>query len=239
MQAPEALSGRADAPPLVLLPGLDGTGRLFERFRAAAPRAVPCRPLAYPQISAYDELEDWARDRLPAACLLLGESFGGPLALRLAASLPGQVLGVVLVATFVVPPGPGMRLVPWGMVTRVEPSDLALRWLLLSGARDAELLAAVREVRAATPRWIVASRLRAVARVDARPALERCAAPILYLQATHDRVVRRRSLAALLSARPGVSWRRIEAPHLLLQSAPGDAWRAITDWARERSLFQV
>src|SRR5271169_7208806 len=47
-----------DLPTLVLMPGLDGTGSLFERFACALPPNVRTRIIKYPQHAA--QLEEYA-----------------------------------------------------------------------------------------------------------------------------------------------------------------------------------
>src|SRR4051812_35337188 len=74
---------------LVLLPGLDGSGRLFQPLLAELPKWIEPVVVAYPPERArFDELVPIARERLPhsGAFALLGESFSGPLALMLAPS---------------------------------------------------------------------------------------------------------------------------------------------------------
>ncbi|HET8734682.1 MAG TPA: alpha/beta hydrolase, partial [Anaeromyxobacteraceae bacterium] len=90
--------------PVMLLPGLDGSADLFARFLGAATGALDFRRVPYPRdrFLGYAELEALVRARLPAGepFAILGESFGGPLALRVAASRPAGLVGLVLVATF-------------------------------------------------------------------------------------------------------------------------------------------
>ena len=79
---------------LVLLPGLDGTGALFRRFARALPEGLTSQAVHYPahDPADYDDLLPRVRLQLPQApFVLLGESFSGPLAIRLAAER--QVLG--------------------------------------------------------------------------------------------------------------------------------------------------
>jgi hypothetical protein len=47
-------------PGIVLLPGLDGTARLFERFIRAAPRGTAVQPVVLPtdRFQSYDELAE-------------------------------------------------------------------------------------------------------------------------------------------------------------------------------------
>lgn len=89
---------------LILLPGLDGTGRLFSRLAEQLPGELEPRVVALPtdRELGYAELVRHARDQLPQDRLfaLLGESFSGPVALRLAAERPPGLVALVLVASF-------------------------------------------------------------------------------------------------------------------------------------------
>ncbi len=98
---------------LVLLPGLDGTGTLHTSFVAAArPAFQQVTVLTYPADIplSYKALEDRVRESLPtdAPLLLLGESFSGPIAIRIAAHPPPNLVGVVLSTTFACSPLPGL-----------------------------------------------------------------------------------------------------------------------------------
>jgi pimeloyl-ACP methyl ester carboxylesterase len=87
---------------LVLLPGMDGTARLFEPFVRALPAGWSAAPVRYPpdRPLGYHALLDQVP--VPAGdFVLVAESFGGPLALKVAAKNPTGLKAVVLVATFV------------------------------------------------------------------------------------------------------------------------------------------
>ena len=60
----------------------------------------------------YDELEVLVRAALPTGqrYFLLGESFSGPLAIRIAANPPAGLAGVILCGTFAKNPLPWLRL---------------------------------------------------------------------------------------------------------------------------------
>ena len=94
---------------LVILPGLDGTASLRHAFTSIiAPHFTAVDLIAYPSDIALDyaELQTWVRDRLPADgnFVLLGESFSGPIAIRLAGERPRELVAMVLAATFATPP---------------------------------------------------------------------------------------------------------------------------------------
>jgi pimeloyl-ACP methyl ester carboxylesterase len=80
---------------------MDGTGHLFEPFIAALGGEFNVKVVRYPAAEplGYAELEGIARAALPleGPCVLLGESFSGPIAISLAASAPERLQGAHLV----------------------------------------------------------------------------------------------------------------------------------------------
>ena len=105
-------------PVLVLLPGLDGTGILFRQFVEAIGASVDTQTVAYPadQPLGYAELETLVREALPRdrPYVVLGESFSGPVAIRLAAKPPAGLVGLILCVTFAKNPYPLFGWVgPW------------------------------------------------------------------------------------------------------------------------------
>lgn len=75
---------------------------------ATAPR-FRVEVVAYPADRVLDDqLQAFVADRLPgdAPFLLVGESFSGPFAIRIAASRPPGLSGLVLCASFAVSPRP-------------------------------------------------------------------------------------------------------------------------------------
>lgn len=107
----------------VLLPGLDGSGRLFEEF-------VRCRPHADVSIARYpldpswrlDDYVDHVEATIDAVlpCVVVAESFSGPIALRLQ-QRDRRVAGVVLAASFVERRNALLGVVP--PLARVDPSE--------------------------------------------------------------------------------------------------------------------
>jgi hypothetical protein len=71
---------------IMLLPGLDGTGRLFKPFIKAAPPHLSPIPVALPpDLLSYGELANRIAATLPNdRFVLIAESYSGPLALAIA-----------------------------------------------------------------------------------------------------------------------------------------------------------
>jgi pimeloyl-ACP methyl ester carboxylesterase len=216
---------------VVLLPGLDGTGDLFERFVAAAPSGVAVQAVALPRdkIRDYSGLAEWLLERLPSnRFVLVAESFSGPLAV-LVAEQCGSVGGVVLVATFVESPLPSVIRHCPQFLWRHSPPEFLLRAVLTGG--DARLAAAVRRATLRVNRRVLAARITAALQVDVARELQKVACPVLYLQAGRDRLVSPRSAARIRTLRPDTQFARIDAPHLLLQTCPDEAWVHVKQFA--------
>jgi len=134
----------------LLLPGMDGTGRLFGRFLPLLDPALGGRVISYPmdRMLGYDELLAGLEVPAERFCIV-AESFSGPLGLLLANKYKDRVRGLVLAASFVTSPTPlfaRMAAAAGAPLFRVRLPDLALRLAMLgSDADDAE----VRELRGA------------------------------------------------------------------------------------------
>jgi pimeloyl-ACP methyl ester carboxylesterase len=223
-----------ERPLLVLLPGLDGTGAMFEPFLRAAPD-FEARVVRYPEaLVSYAACIHHARTLLPQdrPYLLLGESFSGPVALALAAERPEGLQAVVLCGTFARNPRPGLA---WAapLLRLLPPMRLpvgAVRFLLLGRWATAPLMDLVRRVLPAVPKATLRDRLLAVVAVDQTPLLARIEVPTLALVAAHDRLVPLAAVRHLKAHLPGLDATRLQGPHWLLQTRPEAAAQAIRDF---------
>jgi pimeloyl-ACP methyl ester carboxylesterase len=223
---------------LVVLPGLDGTATLHEDFvREVRVVFEEVTVLAYPTDRKfdYDELERLVRDRLPVdkPFFLLGESFSGPLAIAIAASPPARLVGLVLSTTFagsampmLSPLAPLLRFAP----VRAVPAALLSWWLFgkwATPAWTARLQAALGRVSPAVLRHRAACSLRA----DVSARLRDIRVRVLYLRASHDRLLGRKVGDRLVAALAHAELADIAGPHLLLQAAPRESAAAVRAFA--------
>lgn len=222
---------------IVVLPGLDGTGRLLDAFCARlGALGVPARAVAYPADVplGYAALEPIARAALPTdrPFVLAAESFSGPIAIRLAADAPPGLVGLVLSATFARSAVPSLR--PLAPLLRFAPTraPIGLVSFMLMGrwstpALRAEIGDLLRIV--APDVWRI--RAAAALRVDVRDALGRILVPALCLRATHDRLVGPRAHAELMAGLAHAEAAEFDGPHMLLQTVDATA-TAIAAFAR-------
>jgi pimeloyl-ACP methyl ester carboxylesterase len=226
---------------IVLLPGMDGTGKLFSEFVAALPESLGTVTVRCPanERLSYGELEDVVRTALPTSepFLLLAESFSTPLAIRCAATHPPNLAGIVVCAGFASSPVVGLRrfvgrLLAPHLFHLPLPSFAAKRWLIGPDA-PSSLLSAVRDAISSVQPGVLAARLRAVLKCDVRTDLSQIDVPILYLQAKGDRLVGASCLEEVRRFRPQVKVVSIEGPHLLLQRQPHRSAEAVVKFAHE------
>ncbi|NBF08032.1 alpha/beta fold hydrolase [Pseudomonas sp. Fl4BN1] len=217
------------SPTLILLPGMDGTGSLFEPLLQALDPAWPVQIVRYPsdQPLDYPALIARVMAQLPTdrPFVLLGESFSGPVAVSVAAKCPSGLMGLVLCSSFVCNPRPG--LAPLSPLLKFLPLQRLPFWpmdaLLLGGFSTPTLRTALAAAIAQVQPQVLQARLQAVIAVDVRQALATLELPLLYLRARRDRLVPSSASALVLHLRQDARVVAIDAPHCLLQAAPVEA----------------
>ena len=224
---------------LVLLPGMDGTGTLFEAFAAALGTEFNVKVVSYPTTEplGYPELESIARTALPSEgpFVILGESFSGPIAVSLAASCSSQLKGLVLCCTFVRNPRPVFSVLkPFVGVLPVTFAPVHfLIHLLLGRSFTTALRTALKQALAQVSPSALRARLRAVLSVDVSAKLAEVDVPVLYLRASQDRVVPQTASKLVSQLCPRAKVVQLEAPHFLLQTVPSEAARIVAAFVRE------
>lgn len=215
---------------LVLLPGLDGTGVLFRPLLKHLPPSISAVVVDYPRDQAlgYAELLPLVLDALPRdrPFAVLGESFGGPLALRVAAARPGGLKALILCASFVSCPHPIVPMWAASLVTALPFTafpQLSRLKALLGGYSTGALRALSREALAAVRPAVLAHRTREVIRADDSRELAGLDVPLLYIQGRYDRVVPGGNLKRIQRIKPSVEVAQLPAPHMVLQTQAAGA----------------
>lgn len=228
----------------ILLPGIDGTGRMFAPFSAHFPAGMTPKVIAYPgeRSLSYAQLADYVLPQLPQdrPYIMIAESFAGPLALQLSTRTAKNLRALVLCATFVRNPRPHLaRLAP--LLLREEilayPPQKWLARLFVTGfdAPDWMLEQALDIHRHVSPR-VILQRLVEVIHVDVTAILRDCRLPILHLYALHDHLILQRPSREIQRIRPDIESIGINGPHYLLQTRPQTCVAAIEKFLRENTI---
>jgi pimeloyl-ACP methyl ester carboxylesterase len=217
-------------PVSILLPGMDGTGELYGRFNAALSSEWPVHVLPLPGDSprGYADLADSMLPQLPSEPFaIVAESFSGPLAILLA-NRCRYVHAVVLCASFVQAPLPRLFARLPFFLRRGPPPAWAVRFLMTGP--DPVLAGAVRHALEKVDAKVLVGRVSAALDVDVRNDLERLRRPLLYLQASRDRLVPASCAATIRALKPRAEFVTVNGPHLLLQANPVESWRHIEEF---------
>ena len=226
---------------LVLLPGLDGTGLLFEPLCRELSSFIQPVTVDYPsdRETSYDELLSQTLPKLPTTepYILLGESYGGPLAIKIAATRPVGLCGLILSASFVtcphgyVPKWASHLVVP----ALFYPAPLLAKLKAVVGRYSTpEIQALISRGLATVSPAVIAARVREVITIDVSKELVACPVPILYIQATHDYVVPASNLVQIQELRPNLRVVRVEAPHMILQTQAARSAEIIEGFMNEQ-----
>lgn len=198
-----------DGPPIVLVPGIDGTALLF--YRQQPLLAGGFDTIAFPlpiasvssmtMASLVSDLADLIREVSSTGAVLLGESFGGALSMSLAVEHPDLVRGLVIVNSFPyldervkLRAAPWLlRSIPWVAMTIVRRYTSGH---LHSPHTNAEDIAEFRKRAEFIDRDSYIRRLQILASYDIRDRLHEIETPTLFLAGDRDRLL------------PSVRWAR-------------------------------
>jgi pimeloyl-[acyl-carrier protein] methyl ester esterase len=218
---------------------LDGTGKLFAEFLKALDLGVSAHVVPYPPDVAfgYDELEPLVRAALPTRgpFVLLGESFSGPLAIRIAARPPPGLAGVILCVTF--PSNPYPRLAWARGLAAFLPLKSLPRWLraplMWGSASPSKAPRQSERAMAGVAANVIRRRIAALLAVDETAALATITVPTLVLCATRDRVVSKAATEKIMRGIPHARRVDVDGPHLLLKTRPEECAAAVVEFIRE------
>ncbi len=225
----------------VFLPGMDGSGKLFEPLVRLWPAEWP-KPVIIPypddRVMSYAELEAHIEPQLPRAgsWVLATESYGGPLAIRIASRRPAGLRGLVLSATFV--RKPRGRLGVWASalvnpeIIRSQFFDPFLRLAMRAQRIPSQQVHWLSTVRGQTPPEIFAARMKDALAVDSLSELRHCDVPILCFYAKRDWILSSDRKDDIAAANPKVKVVGLDASHFLLQTRPAEAVEEMKKFVR-------
>jgi pimeloyl-ACP methyl ester carboxylesterase len=231
-------------PAVVLVPGMDGTGLLFYRqVPKLAPRyrvaTYALRDAARTMAVLVGDLAAVIEEVAPEErrAIVIGESFGGALALTLAAERPERVAALVIVNSFAyfAPQfrlrlaSAGLRALPWGMMRVVR--RLTASRLHSPHTHPAEVRQFL-ALTAAASRTGYLNRLQILRSWDVREALPKIAARTLFVAADADHLVPAVDQARLMASRvPRSTVRVLEGHgHICLIAPDVDLARLLDEW---------
>ena len=213
---------------IILLPGMDGTGHLFDAFLKCLSTGNPTKVVSYPDQAylSYEQLEQLVIRELPVSgkYIIIAESFSGPIALRLANRAQGDLVAIVLVSSFAYRPlgwkGSLLARLPLSVILRMPFPDFVLRTFLLGGSASADDLSSTRRVIDHVRPQVLAGRLKEALTSDYGKHQIHATVRVVAVFAEYDRLLGRRSRQSVAEVCPTAEIEVVRAPHLALQVAP-------------------
>ncbi len=238
---------QGEGPPLIYIPGLDGTGLLFyrqARLLAHRFRVITFR-LRDDRLSMDTLVEDIVRhldhavpDGTPA--IVVGESFGGALAMSFALAHPERIRALVILNSFsrITPTIKlyaaitAASIVPWGTM-RIARRFTASR--LHSSHTHREEIRRFLMLTRATTRQGYINRLRILTHYDLQRRLKNIHVPTLFLAADEDHLIPSVEQATYMSARvPNAAMRVLHGHgHACFLAPDLDLDEILKDWGNQ------
>lgn len=218
-------------PKLIILPGLDGTGKLLIKTKEVFSTTFNVELYQYPADKklGYTQLIDYFQEKLnkETSFYLLGESFGGPLAIHLANLYQDKIKGLVLCATFNQSPlyfasilNHVTHLIPYKM-----PSRFVLDQLLFFPHQNEFYLNELINTLPLVNDHVLKYRIQEVLTLkEIKPQLNM---PILYLQGKFDKLILNYNYQRIKKDFPQIKRVIIPSGHMVLQTHPKEALDAI------------
>lgn len=236
-----SIQGTGDA--VVLVPGMDGTGQLFYRQAPRLARSYRVGTYALRDTASMEVLiADLARATDAVAsvkrrAIIIGESFGGALALSFALARPERVSALVVLNSFpyFAPQRRlrlarhGLRVLPWGSMALIRRLT-AFR--MHSRHTHWQEIRRFLELTAQTSRDGYLARLKALTEYDIRDRLHDVSVPTLFLAAEHDHLVPSVAQARYMAERvPGAVVRVLAGHGHICAIAPDvDFEQILNEW---------
>lgn len=213
-------------PTLVLLPGLDGTGRLFEPIIPLLRPLFELVVVTYPDLDSFNEYVECAQNQLPSTpgYSLLAESLSGPVALALMAENRNQIGPSVLAAAFARSPLAELtrmsNYIPEQMFSIGALKEFCLDVYTMDAEDMSETQPLPLSVTEQLDGNLLKHRISIMSRIDVSALLPEIQIPILYLQAQRDNIVSGSHAIMMQQNLADFNVASVDAPHLVLQTQP-------------------
>lgn len=224
---------------LILLPGMDGTGILFNPLISELPDNVNFNVISYPTHTPlnYSELTALVRRGLPIddEIIIVAESFSGPIAYNLAKDKHLKIKSIIFVASFLKKPRILLNLINWlplSVIFKLPIPVVIIRTYFLGKSANQGIVELFKDVVKKVSGKVLASRCKQISNLDT--SLESINTPCLYIQAENDKLVTNESLDAFKQVNTSIKVVMVQGPHFILQSNPKKCAEIIAEEYRNR-----
>lgn len=211
---------------LILLPGLDGTGKLFQPLINELPSNIEHQIISYPENDCLSlkDLEAYVIERLPKTenFILLAESFSGPIGYLIAKRNLDNMKGIFFVATFLQNPNKTLlilnKLLPFSVLLKLPIPNLIIKQIFFSKDTENHVISLFKETIKNLNSNVISFRLNEISKLSLE--LDKIEIQSFYIQALNDKLVTRNCLSSFTDISDSLKMLRIAGPHFILQTQP-------------------
>lgn len=220
---------------IILLPGLDGTGLLFEKLKESFPENLDIEVISYELlegISYSDQASEIANRFEGIDIYIVGESYSGRVAYELFKIRGRRVKGIVFLASFISSPSILSKLVGLLPVSLITPNFLTKKLLYLLGFSligGSNLSEPVFASISKANKYKLKSRLRNIANLD-EPA-QPITCPVTYIRPSKDLLVSTSAVRLLSEKCSSFKQVTVIGGHFIAQSNPVECAQVICNAA--------
>ncbi|GEA06418.1 hypothetical protein KUL42_11790 [Alteromonas sp. KUL42] len=229
---------RFDDVCLVMLPGMDGTGMMFEPLLQCLPSNLNHKIIPIPEVhfSSHHELAETILSDLPDdQCIILAESFSGRTAYELCLLAPEKIIHVVFAASFLDNPNKLTALSSLLPLSLLK-STLVPNWLLKSllFGSDQAPIKLLNDSLTKVDTVLLRNRLQIIANLT-KPK-KRLSIGATVINASKDHLVSSDAQNGIARVFLNTMQHEIEVGHFVLQAAPQNVAAIVTHVIEEYSI---
>ena len=215
---------------IVLLPGLDGTGKLFAPLIKELSNTALIETINYNSKKelSYKELTEYVLKKLPSEdFILVAESFSGYIAYQIALKKPKNLKHIIAVASFLKNPNPIMlNMIFTKYIFLIPIPTLIIKKLLLGELAKKDIIKLFKKTIKSVSINVLYYRLQEIKNLKLETNTIKI--PTTYIQAQNDKLVKSYSLKIWQKVCIELNIYKIKGEHFILQSNPKECGDIIT-----------
>lgn len=226
---------------LILLPGLDGTGNMFQPLISSLGDEIKTLTISYPSDRhlSYDDLSCFVRNKLKnfdEQLVLLAESFSGPVAVKLLQDSLPNIKAVIFSAAFCESPKSVLvslsKFLPVATILKLPIPNAVIKYFCFGYDCCPETIDLFRTTISQSNVKVLSQRIIEISNLTFE-GKNLSDIPCCYIQAQYDKLVPESAFQSFQKIVPDIQLIKIKGPHFILQAKPQECKESIVKFIRK------
>ncbi|WP_371196392.1 alpha/beta fold hydrolase [Glaciecola sp. SC05] len=215
---------------ILLLPGMDGTGIMFEPFIKLLPSSADVQIVKLIQeidVSFEEQAKELVAN-IKKETIIIGESYSGLIAHEIGKIAPDSIKHIVFAASFLEQPSSLAKfgkLVPKAMLNYSLYPEFMVKEMLFGKYSSQYLMDLFHRAMSNVPLDLLEYRIKQISNLN--PIESVSSIPSSYLQASDDRLVSGNAAKVFKKAYANIELKQLDGSHFVLQTNPSDSLREV------------